>query len=119
MRSCLKVCGSASNAFINLADSAGLKPRRLLLLDGSGDAKHVVAEVQWGKRWVVVDPSLGLVFKDGLGQTLSREDLRDPRIFQDAVSRMPRLPPNVQFRTHDTTFAWSEFRCWAPRCDEC
>jgi len=93
----LKVCGSASNAFINLADSAGLKPQRLLLLDGSGGAKHVVAEVQWGKRWVVVDPSLGLVFKDGLGQALSRGDLRDPRIFQDAVSRMPRYNQTYSF----------------------
>ena len=31
--SLLKVCGSATNAFVNLADSAGLRSRRLLLLD--------------------------------------------------------------------------------------
>lgn len=85
----LKICGSASNAFLNLADSAGLNTRRLLLLDGGGGTRHVVVEVQWGKRWVVVDPTLGLVFRDGQGQALSKEDLRDPGIFQDAISRMP------------------------------
>jgi len=85
----LKTCGSASNAFINLAETAGIKTRRLLLLDASGGAKHVVAEVQWGKRWVVVDPSLGLVFRDGLRKALSKEDLRDPLIFHDAIGHMP------------------------------
>jgi len=93
----LKVCGSASNAFINLASSEGLKTRRLLLLDGSGGAKHVVAEVQWASRWVVVDPSLGRVFKDGMGQALSKEDLRDPQIFHDAISRMPGYDQTYSF----------------------
>ena len=93
----LKVCGSASNAFINLADSAGLKTRRLLLLGSSGVAKHVVAEVQWGKRWVVVDPSLGIVFKNGLGKALSAEELRDPVIFQDAIGRMPGYNSTYSF----------------------
>jgi len=93
----LNVCGSASNAFINLADSVGLKTRRLLLLDSSGRARHVVAEVQWGRKWVVVDPSRGLVFEDGLGQALSKEDLRDSRIFRDAISRMPGYSPTYSF----------------------
>jgi hypothetical protein len=97
----LKVCGSASNAFLNLADAARLNTRRLLLLDSTGGAKHVVVEVQWGKRWVVVDPSLGLVFKDGLGRALSKENLRDPVIFQDAVSRMPGYSRTYTFEhTH-------------------
>jgi hypothetical protein len=43
--SLLKVCGTATNAFINLADSGGLSARRLLLLDSRGPTVHVVAEV--------------------------------------------------------------------------
>ena len=41
----LEVCGSATNAFLNLSRSAGLKARRLLLLTPEHTAKHVVAEV--------------------------------------------------------------------------
>jgi hypothetical protein len=93
----LKFCGSASNAFINLADAAGLKVRRLLLLDQSGDTMHVVAEVQWGDRWVVVNPNQGHVFKDHLGRALTKEELRDPEVFRDAISRMPGYLPMYTF----------------------
>jgi len=93
----LKICGSASNAFMNLADAAGLKVRRLLLLGPSGGTMHVVAEVQWGDRWVVVNPQQGLVFKDQLGRGLTKEELRDPGVFKDAISRMPGYSPKYTF----------------------
>ena len=93
----LKVCGSASNAFINLAEAAGVKTRRLLLLDASGGAKHVVVEAWWDHRWVVVDPSFRSVFRDRSGRALSKEDLRNPAIFQDAISRIPNYEPTYTF----------------------
>ncbi len=93
----LKICGSASNAFMNLADAAGLKVRRLLLLDQSGNTMHVVAEVQWGDRWIVVNPQQGLVFKDRLGRGLTKDELRDPEVFRDAISRMPGYDPKYNF----------------------
>lgn len=93
----LKVCGSATNAFMNLADVAGVKTRRLLLLDESGSAKHVVAEVQWGDRWVVVDPRSASVFEDSSGRALSKEELRDPAVFRDAISRIPGYSPTYTF----------------------
>jgi hypothetical protein len=93
----LKVCGSATNAFINLADVAGLKTRRLLLLAPSGGAMHVVAEVQWGQQWAVVDPQGSRVFKDHLGRPLTKEELRDPEVFRDAISRMPGYSPTYTF----------------------
>jgi hypothetical protein len=97
----LKVCGSASNAFINLADAAGLKTRRLLLIAESGTVMHVVAEVQWDRRWVAVDPQQGRVFRDHLGRALSKEELRDPAVFQDAIRGMPRYNPEYTFaHTH-------------------
>ena len=93
----LKICGSATNAFINLADVAGLKARRLLLLDRSGGTMHVVAEVEWGEQWVVADPQQGRMFKDQLGRPLTKEELHHPEVFQDAIRRMPGYSPGYTF----------------------
>jgi hypothetical protein len=93
----LKVCGTASNAFMNLADASGLAVRRLLLLDTSGNTMHVVAEVQWGSKWIVVDPSHGIVFRDHLGRALAKEELRNPELFHDAISRIPTYDPKYTF----------------------
>lgn len=93
----LKVCGSASNAFINLGEAVGLKTRRLLLLNTDGGSKHVVVEVQWGDRWAVVDPSFRSVFRDRSGRPLTKEELRNPEIFQDAISRIPGYNPDYTF----------------------
>jgi len=93
----LKVCGSASNAFINLAEAVGLKTRRLLLLNASGGSKHVVVEVEWGDRWAVVDPSFRAVFRDGSGRPLTKEELHNPETYQDAISRIPDYNPEYTF----------------------
>ena len=95
--SLLKVCGSASNAFLNLADVAGLKARRLLLLQHSGGANHVVAEVWWDDRWIVVDPQHGHVFTDSTGRALTKEELGRSEIFQDAIGRIPGYSPDYTF----------------------
>src|SRR5208282_3727511 len=44
-RQLLNVCGTATNAFLNLARSSDLRVRRLLLLSPDRKTKHVVAEV--------------------------------------------------------------------------
>jgi hypothetical protein len=93
----LKVCGTASNAFTNLAEAAGLKTRRLLLLHQTGYTMHVVVEVWWGDRWVVVDPQQGLIFRDRNGRGLSKEQLRNPEVFRDAISRLPGYYPGYTF----------------------
>jgi len=93
----LKVCGSASNAFINLAGAADLKTRRLLLLNAAGGAKHVVVEVKWNDRWVVVDPSFRSIFRDNYGRPLTKEDLRNPAIFREAISRIPSYSSEYTF----------------------
>jgi hypothetical protein len=95
----LKVCGSASNAFINLGEAAGLRTRRLLLLNAYGATKHVVVEVQLDDRWVVVDPSFRSIFRDRSGRALSKEELRNPEIFQDAISRIPNYDPDYTFES--------------------
>ncbi len=83
--SLLRVCGTATNAFINLADSAGLAARRLLLLDSRALTKHVVAELLIDGRWVVVDPTYHLILRGPDDIPLTREQLADPAVLAAAT----------------------------------
>src|ERR1700730_17522958 len=85
----LAVCGSATNAFLNLSRSTGLQARRLLLLTPENYAKHVVAEVYVDGRWIVVDPTYRAVLRDAQGRALTRNDLRDPEILRQAAANIP------------------------------
>jgi hypothetical protein len=91
-RQLLTVCGSATNAFLNLSRSAGLESRRLLLLTRDHKTKHVVAEVLVDGRWVVVDPAFRIVMRDAAGTALSREELQNARLFREAISPVPNYP---------------------------
>jgi hypothetical protein len=84
----LRVCGTATNAFINLVDTGGMQARRLLLVDSRQMTKHVVAEVLVDGRWIIVDPSFRIVLRGADGNTLTREELADPRIFQAAIGNI-------------------------------
>ncbi len=88
----LNVCGTATNAFLNLARSSDLRVRRLLLLSSDRSTKHVVAEVLMGGRWIIVDPSYRVIMKDARGRYLTRKDLQDPAVFSQAVSAIPNYP---------------------------
>jgi hypothetical protein len=83
--SLLRVCGSATNAFINLADSTGLEARRLLLLDSRQMTKHVVAEVLIEGHWIVVDPAFRLILRGNDGSFLTRAELADPPVLSAAT----------------------------------
>ena len=98
--SLLKVCGSATNAFINLADSAGLSSRRLLLLDSNRLTMHVVAEVFVNGRWIVVDPVFRTILRDSAGQTLTRKQLSDRSVFLAATNGIANYDPSY---TYDRT----------------
>jgi hypothetical protein len=95
--SLLKVCGSATNAFVNLGDSAGLAVRRLLLLDSRRMTKHVVAEVLIGGRWVVIDPAFRTVLRGSDGGFLTREQLRDPAVFSAATRDINGYDPSYSY----------------------
>jgi hypothetical protein len=95
--SLLKVCGSATNGFINLADSSGLSARRLLLLDNDRGAKHVVAEVLLDGQWIVVDPSFRTILRGASGQLLTRHDLADPSVFSIATQDIPHYDPSYNY----------------------
>lgn len=91
-RQLLEVCGSATNAFLNLSRSAGLPARRLLLLSPDRTTKHVVAEVNIDGRWVIADATYRAFMKDAHGKLLTRRDLQDPAVFEQAASGLPHYP---------------------------
>jgi len=89
----LEMCGTATNAFLNLAREDDLQVRRLLLLSPDGKAKHVVAEVLIEGRWIVVDPTYRLIMRDANGRMLTRTDLQRPELLAQATSGVPTYPP--------------------------
>ena len=93
----LAVCGSATNAFLNLSESAGLKARRLLLLGPDRSTKHVVAEVRVDEKWIVVDPAYRLIMRDAQGRFVTRNDLQDSQVFTQATSQVPNYPPTYTY----------------------
>ena len=95
--SLLQICGSATSAFVNLADSAGLTARRLLLLDSRQMTKHVVAEVLIEGRWIVVDPGFRVILRDAGGRSLTRLELTDPAVFEAATGGIRGYSPAYTF----------------------
>ncbi|MGH9714578.1 MAG: hypothetical protein ACRD5M_14885 [Candidatus Acidiferrales bacterium] len=93
----LQVCGTATNAFINLADSGGLVPRRLLLLDSHRLAKHVAAEVLVDGRWIVVDPAFRVILRGTDGKPLTREQLENPTVFAAATGKIRGYNPSYSY----------------------
>jgi hypothetical protein len=93
----LQVCGTAANAFINLADTSDLRARRLLMLDSKGNAKHVDAEVWVNDRWLVVDPTFHVILRGADGRMLTSQELADPAIFAAATRHIPNYDPNYSF----------------------
>lgn len=85
----LRVCGTATNAFLNLARASDLPVRRLLLLSPDQKTKHVVAEVLVDQRWIIVDPAYRVIMKDAQGRLLTRQELQKPAIFEQAVAAIP------------------------------
>jgi hypothetical protein len=96
-RQLLSVCGTATNAFLNLARSNGLSVRRLLLLSSNQTAKHVVAEVRIDGRWVVVDPAYRVLLRDAEGRLLTRQELRSPVLFAEATSAIPNYSKDYNY----------------------
>jgi hypothetical protein len=94
----LSVCGTATNAFVNLASAGGIEARRLLLLDAQGlNTNHVVAEVHLNGRWVIVDPSFHTILKDSAGRLLTKDELARPEVFHDATRNIVGYDPSYNY----------------------
>ncbi|MGH9775194.1 MAG: transglutaminase domain-containing protein [Candidatus Acidiferrales bacterium] len=95
--SLLRVCGSATNAFINLANASGLRVRRLLLLNERRQTNHVVAEVYLEGRWVVVDPVFRAVLRGSDNHMLTRDELKDPNTLAYATRNFVKYLPDYNY----------------------
>src|SRR5882672_10489779 len=93
----LAVCGTATNAFLNLARTSDLQVRRLLLLSPDHNTKHVVAEVLLDGRWIVVDPTYRMVMRNAKGEMLTRKELQNPQTFAEAIAKVPGYPPAYNY----------------------
>jgi hypothetical protein len=109
----LQVCGTSTNAFVNLADSGGLEVRRLLLLDSDRATKHVTAEVLINDKWVVVDPAFRAILRGADGKPLTHEELTDPAIFAAAIGNVPGYDPAYTF-SHTAHVRFARFRIIGP-----
>jgi hypothetical protein len=96
-RQLLNVCGTATNAFLNLARSSDLRVRRLLLLAPDRTTKHVVAEVLIDDRWIIIDPAFRVILKDARGRNLTRSELRDPAVFSEAAGAISNYPREYNY----------------------
>src|SRR5262245_41014589 len=96
----LSVCGTETNAFLNLARSSDLPVRRLLLLSSDQNTKHVVAEVQLNGRWIVVDPTYRVIQRNTAGEMLTRDQLRNRQTFEEAIARIPGYPPGYTYESY-------------------
>lgn len=96
-RQLLEVCGTATNAFVNVAQSSGLRARRLLLLDDTRVSKHVVVEVLLDARWIVVDPSYHAMLRVPAGRLATRTELQNPEIFRAATAVIPNYPSGYTY----------------------
>ena len=94
----LTVCGTATNAFLNLARSSELQARRLLLLTPDRNTKHVVAEVLLNGRWIVVDPTYRVILRNARGEMVTRSELRDPKVFAEATGKIAGYPPDYSYQ---------------------
>ncbi len=95
----LQVCGTATNAFVNLAQSSGLQARRLLLLAENRTSKHVVVEVLIDGRWVIVDPSYRTIFRLPNGSLVTRSELQYPAVFRAATQSIPNYPQTYTYES--------------------
>jgi hypothetical protein len=93
----LQVCGTATNAFINLMDAGHMRVRRLLLLDKHDRTNHVVAEALVDGRWIIVDPAFRVVLRSADGRTVTREQLSDPATFTEATNSIPQYDPQYTY----------------------
>lgn len=93
----LRVCGTTTNAFINLANSAGLATRRLLILDQNRLSKHVTVEVLVGGRWIEVDPAYRAVLRANNGATLTRDELTNPEMLAAVIRKIRGYDPTYTF----------------------
>lgn len=101
-------CGSLSRVVKAMLKATGARVRLRLLLDESGASVHTVVEVLDDGRWIVADPTYGIVYhlRDGRGATAA--DLGDdPALFHAHVDTIPGYSRYFDYDAH-TLLNWEK-----------
>jgi hypothetical protein len=99
-------CGSSSRVVIELLKARNIPSRALMLLDENGESIHTVVEALVDGRWVVGDPSQGVVFHDAAGQLMTRQQLAsDTTTFRANARTVPIYRPEYDYDSV-TNFNW-------------
>jgi hypothetical protein len=90
-----RYCGKLTLAFASIAEAGDYKTRLINLIDsGPQPTAHMVAEVYYGDRWHLYDPTAGVAFKKD-GRVASHKELRlDTR--QVSVGVPKHLPEAIE-----------------------
>jgi transglutaminase superfamily protein len=99
-RQLLSICGTATNAFLNLARSSDVQVRRLLLLTPDRNTKHVVAEALLNGRWVVVDPTYRVILRNAAGEMVTVNELKNPKTFAEVIGKLPGYPVEYNYQNY-------------------
>ncbi len=101
-------CGSKSRLVKAILKAGGDAVRLRLLLDDEGTSVHTVVEVRDGDRWILADPTYGIVYhlRDGRGATA--EDLgADTALFRAHVDTIPGYGAGYDYDAH-TLLNWEK-----------
>jgi len=93
----LRVCGTATNAFVNLAASGGIEARRLLLLGPDWTQNTSLRKCTWvgaGSSWIPRSTRFCGTIK---GRLLTREQLAAPGTLRDATLYIPEYNPSYNY----------------------
>jgi hypothetical protein len=101
-------CGSYSRVVHTMLNQHRVPNRVVLLQDDRGRPIHTVLEVRVNDRWVVTDPSFGLVFHRRDGALATRADLAaDPGLLQAEVDSLPSYDPRYDYSS-TTLLNWQK-----------
>jgi hypothetical protein len=91
-------CGSYSNVVSALLGSHGIPNRLLLIRDDDGAVLHTVVEARIGGRWVVADPSFGIVYRNREGRLATAAELAaDTALFRAQTRDVPGYRPEYDY----------------------
>ncbi len=93
-------CGSHSNVVIALLAVRGVRSRPLLITNDENRVIHTVVEALIDGRWVVADPTYGIVYRRRDGRLATREEIAaDPALFHATVKGFPSYNPTYDYDT--------------------
>jgi hypothetical protein len=91
-------CGSHTNVVIALLAARGIPSRPLFLCDAQQRVLHTVVEARIDGRWVVGDPTYGIVYRTRDARLATRDDIvADPARFAATVAGIAGYDPGYRF----------------------